>query len=42
MMSDVNGEANDLMYLKNHSLIKSGLDFTVGFNLGDISLTSNP
>jgi putative ABC transport system permease protein len=38
MMSDAIGETNDLMYLKNHSMFKTGLDFTVGA----FGMTSNP
>jgi hypothetical protein len=38
MMGDAVGQANDLMYLKNHSMIKTGLDFVVGA----LGMTSNP
>jgi hypothetical protein len=38
MMSDAVGENNDVMYLKNRSLTKTGLDFTVGA----FGLVSNP
>jgi hypothetical protein len=38
MMSDAIGEANDLMYLKNRSMIETALNFTVGA----LGMTSNP
>jgi hypothetical protein len=38
MMGDSVGEGNDIMYLKNRSMIKTGLDFTVGA----LGMTSNP
>jgi hypothetical protein len=38
MASDAYGEIDDLMYLKNRSMFKTGLDF----NIGALGMISNP
>jgi hypothetical protein len=38
LMGDAGGETNDVMFLKNRSMFKTGLDFTVGA----LGMTSNP